>query len=697
MTRPRVAAAALCLAALAGASAAQQPPSYARQVRPFLARYCLECHSGKEAKNDLDLETFKGLMRGGQNGPVVVPGEPDRSRLVLLAEGKDRPKMPPKKARQPKPAEVGVLRAWVAAGAKDDSSSVGVTLPDIRPRVPVAAPVSALAYRPDGKLLAAGGQKAVAFLDPAKGDGTGRLGGLVGRVTGVAFSPDGKRFAVAAGQPGSPGEVRLYAVGTNGLPDAKPLHTLTGHKDAVLDLAFSPDGKLLATAGYDRLVKLWDVAAGKAVRDLKDHSDAVYGVAFSPDGKLLASGAADRAVKVWDAATGGRLLTLSDATDWVYAVAWSPDGKHLAAAGVDRSIRVWQVRPDEARLVHAVFAHEGSVLRLAYAADGRALFSLGEDRAVKAWEAGRMTEKKVYPRQAEAVLALAVRPDQKQIAVGRYDGVLSLLDAETGKVQSTPLPAKPKPPQATKITPSSGQRGKTVRVTVEGKALDDVSELTANQPGVTAKLVAEGRSAGSVQFDVAFPPTTPAGVYPLTVKGPGGASAPVSFTVDLFAAAAEQEPNDSPHTGQRVALPATVVGALGRAGDVDWYRFEAKAGQQVGVQVLTAAVGSKVDPVLTLTDPAGRVVAESTNGVLGHVCEKAGVYALGIGDREYRGGANMHYRLHAGEVPVVTAVFPLGLQRGTEAEIHLEGVYLASPRPVEVKDPAESTSGARRR
>src|SRR5262249_30755152 len=154
-------------------------------------------------------------------------------------------------------------------------------------------------------------------------------------------SRDGARLAVACGGSGQPNEVRLYATSTA----SAPARTLTAaHADVIYDLAFSPDGKRLATAGYDRLVKVWDLTSAAAPPlVLKDHSDAVYGVAFSPDGKLLASAAADRAVKVWDLATGHRLYTLGDPTDWVYAVAFSPDGKHLAAAGADKSIRIWEV------------------------------------------------------------------------------------------------------------------------------------------------------------------------------------------------------------------------------------------------------------------------------------------------------------------------------------------------------------------
>jgi hypothetical protein len=387
------------------------------------------------------------------------------------------------------------------------------------------------------------------------------------------------------------------------------------HDDVIHDLAFSPDGKVLASCSYDRTIKLWDVstAKGKELHVLKDHSDAVHSLAFSPDGKLLASAAADRAVKVWDVATGVRLYTLGESTDWVYAVAWSPDGKHLSAGGVDRSIRVWEVSAHGGKIVHSVFAHEGPVTRLVYSADGKTLYSLGEDRRARAWDTTRLVERRVYDRQPEVVLSLAVRPDGKQLALGRYDGSLVLLDEASGKVQSTPLPGKPQPPG----------------------------------------------------FHRGFP----------TIK--------------------EVEPNDSPRTGQKVALPVTVLGSMGRAGDVDYFRFEARAGQEIGVQALTAAVKSKLEPILVLIDAEGNRLAESSNGLLGCTCPKAGTYSLGIRDRDYRGGASMHYRLHIGEVPVVTSVFPLGVQRGTEREVRLEGVHLGKVRTARVKVPPDAVPGTR--
>jgi WD40 repeat protein len=705
----------LCCASL---SFAQQPPSYAKQVLPFFTRYCAECHNSREEEGGLNLETFKSLMEGGGHGAAIVPGKPDSSRLVRMIEGKLKPFMPPKKARQPKKDEVALVRAWVLSGARDDSTGVKVTLPAIAPKRKLATPVTAVAYEPKGDYLAASGRGEVLLIRASAihdtQDVQSRLGGLRDRVTALTFGNDGKRFAVASSQAGVAHEVRLYtfhpgkytpqiciplkqkdgsvirvmkpAVHENPRFDGEQL--ANRHDDMIQALAFSPDGKILASASYDRLIKLWDVTENKQLRVLKDHSDSIYGIAFSPDGKMLASGAADRAVKVWDVSTGNRLYTLGESTDWVYAVAWSPDGKHLAAVGVDRSIRVWEVDRTGGKVVHSVFAHEGPITRLVYSRDGKVLYSLSEDRIIKSWDTAKMVERRVYAAQAETPLSLAVRPDGKQLAVGRYDGALVLLDEASGKVQGQPLPIKPKPPVLEKITPAYGARGRTIDVKIQGKNVDGAA-LVSTVPGLTATPV----SSGTVKLTL--PAHTAPGNYTLHLKNEAGASAAQTFTVDRFAAVNEVEPNDSPKTGQKVALPVTIVGAIDKAGDLDWYRFEAKAGQEIGVQVLTAAIGSKLDPLLRLVDPTGATVAESITGVLGHRCLSAGIYSLGILDREYRGGAGMYYRLHVGDIPIVTSVFPLGLARGTETDIQVEGVHLGKVRTFRVKAPADAAPGTR--
>jgi hypothetical protein len=598
------------LAALSPPTVADEPtPRYAAHIKPFFARYCLECHNGEEPKGGLNLETYKSLREGGDNGAVVSPGKADASRLLRLIEHKDKPFMPPKKAKQPRAEEIALLRAWIDAGAKADGVA-RLTVPAIEPKSPVAPPVAALTYHPAGRILAAGGRGVVYLFDTASGELRGQMEGLHPRVTALAFAPDGKQLAAASSAMGEAHDVRLYPFDIEKLSPTSNGVVVNAHADVIHDLAFRPDGKMLASCGYDRLIKLWDLQAKKELRVLKDHSDSVYGLAFHPEGKLLASAAADRAVKVWDVESGRRLYTLGEATDWLYAVAWSPDGRHVAAAGVDKSIRVWRADAGGGKIVHSVFAHEAPVLKLAFNKDGKTLFSLGEDRSVKAWDAERMVERKVYQRQPETVLSLAVRPDSQQFALGRYDGVLVLLDAANGKTQVEPLPIKPKPPLN------------------------------------------------------------------------------------------EKEPNNSPRTGQTVPMPATILGALDRAGDVDYYRFEAKAAQEIGARLEPAgkvpmpSVGTR-DVVLQMIDGDGRIVAESTNGLLGYICPKAGWYALGIRDREYRGDAGMKYRLTLGDIPIVTSVFPLGLQRGTEAEIHLEGVNLGRARSVRLKAAADAKPGSR--
>lgn len=298
-----------------------------------------------------------------------------------------------------------------------------------------APPVTALAYRADGKLLAAGARNNVTLLDPATGDAVRTLTGLDGRATGVTFSPSGQ-LAVASGSPGKSGVLRAYA----NADDAKPV-TLTAHKDAIYALTFSPDGKTLATAGYDRLIKLWAVpltAASQPTATLTDHSDAVYALAYSPDGKLLASAGADRAVKLWDTATNQRLYTLPDATDWVYVVAWHPDGKTLYGAGVDRSLRSWAVTAAGGKLTASVFAHEAAVARILVGPKGKTLYTVGEDGAAKSWDGATLREGKSYPAQPDAIPSAALSPDGLQLALGLFNGTVQRVNTATGAVAKSP-------------------------------------------------------------------------------------------------------------------------------------------------------------------------------------------------------------------------------------------------------------------
>ncbi len=552
-------------------------------------------------------------------------------------------------------------------------------------------PVTAVAYQPGGKLLAAGTYREVILIDSAKGEVLGTIAGQTSRVTAVAFNKAGDRLAVASGEPGKSGEIRLYGIKDASAKLEKSL--LAAHKDIIYALVFNPDGTLLASAGYDRLIKLWGPEAEVGPRVLADHSDTIYDLSFHPDGKLLASAAADRAVKVWDIDTGKRLYTLSDPTDWVYTVAWSPDGAHLAAAGIDKSIRVWEATAGGGKLTQAVFAHTQPVTRIVYANDSKTLYSISEGKNVKSWDTTTMKEKFIFPPQEETMLCIALSPDQKQLAIGRFDGALILLDAQNGKTKSQPLPAKPKPPVVQKLTPDGGKRGKTVRIVFEGKDLSDVDSISADDHHLKPTIFAAGRSATRLEADLVIPSDAGAGIVKLSLKSSAGTSAATPFIVDRYPAIAETSSGDSPRIGTKVTLPATLVGSIDKAGNADYFRFEAKQAQQIAVQVLTS--GPKFEPIVELTDTNGKVLAESASGLLGFVCPNAGSYALGIRDKDFRGEPDFAYRISIGDFPLVDGVFPLGVQRGKTTEVKLSGVNLDNKTKIPLTVPADAAIGSK--
>jgi WD40 repeat protein len=408
-------------------------------VDAIFTKHCLDCHAAKDPEGQLVLETFETLMKGGELGAAVNPGNSADSLLVRMIEGRFEKEgkkkiMPPGKREKLSPAEISTLRGWIDSGAQPSSNAPiakVLTVPKIQLTFSPRNPINALAWSAPAGLLAVARYAEVELRSPSTLQVVRALPGHEGNVNALAFSSDGKELYAAAGQPGWAGEVRRWNVS-----DGKLLTVLQGHKDAVYSLALSPDGNTLATGSYDQKIKLWDLQSGKELKTLSGHNGCIYDLSFRPDGKILASASADRTVKLWDPQSGERRETLAQSLKEVFAVAFSPDGKHLFAGGADNRVRVWAISENAAEttnpILHSKFAHEGAILRLVVSADGKNLLSSADDRTVKLWDASELRERLLLEKQTDWPPAAAFLPDSK-VVVGRLDGSMSLYDVGSGK------------------------------------------------------------------------------------------------------------------------------------------------------------------------------------------------------------------------------------------------------------------------
>jgi WD40 repeat protein len=399
--------------------------SYLRDIVPLLRDNCLPCHSSETKQGGLVMDSYESLMKGGKNGAAILPGKSAESRLVLMLRGKIQPQMPFGNVLPP--AQIETIARWIDAGAPgltpgETTAGVAVRIPDIRPRKTVNPLVASLAFSPDGRLLAAGRYREVQLLDPATQRVLATLSGHADVVRSLAFSPAGKLLAAAGGAPAQSGEVIVWSVESR----ERRAH-IRGHSDAVYAVAFSHDSAQLATASYDKLIRLWDAASGKEIATLKDHIDSVFALAFSPDGKRLASGAADRTVKLWDLATGQRLFTLGESQDAVLSLAFHPSGRQLAAGCADKFLRTWQLSDKGGILLHSMAGHEDAILRIAYSPDGKRLVTSSADRTIRVWNAETLEEIQVLGPQPDWVSALTFSPSGRQLAAGRFDGSIAIL------------------------------------------------------------------------------------------------------------------------------------------------------------------------------------------------------------------------------------------------------------------------------
>ena len=537
-----------CLLPICTTSAASRNWLYERDIAPILRTYCAGCHNDADREGEFSVETFASLNKGGDKGATLKPGDPESSLLVKLIEGRSKPSMPPKDEPRVPAAELALLRQWIADGApgpqRDESLLKNLVVPEVATGRGVARPWTAVEYSPDGKILALGTAGRVEFRN-ASGRRIQRvIDGIPGKVNALHFSADGATLVVAAGITGLDGVAELYSVAT-----AQKLVRFEGHRDAVQDAELSPDGRWLATAGYDRSIRLWTVADRSLVWSNSVHNGAVFDLAFDPSGTVLASASADQTVKLWRVRDGVRLDTLNQPQGDLNRVLFTPDGQHVLAVGADRRIHQWRFVSREAPALNPVvtarFAHEAGIVSMVLSRDGRHLVTGAIDRSLKQWRLPELQEVASWSGQSDVAAALAMDGSGDRVLVARMDGSVEA-------------------------------------VGLKGDVATGLAGMGTTKHG-PSKASPAGRSSAP----------SPAGLLRSPIHQ------------------AELEPNDGIRRAQPVAIPSETYGRMGRPGDVDHFAFQARAGEALTLEVQAARDGSAMDSRLEVLTTSGQPVEQA--------------------------------------------------------------------------------------
>lgn len=329
-----------------------RPVEFYSDVFPVLEAKCLACHNVRTKSGQLVLENITALLQGGESGPSLVPGKPDDSLLYRLAARVDEPVMPPLtnpvRAQPLTPRELGILRQWIQEGAAGGSPPPATSI-TWRPLPAHINSVQSLALDGSTRFLAAGRANQVLLYDLTEQR-------EVARLTDPA----------------------LLSLQWNGRPMYGPG---TAHQDLVHALAFSPDGRLLASAGY-REVKLWERLAETRLAEW-DAGAEVSALAVAPDGVWAATGLVDGTIHLWNlsSAQPGPVLTGHSAR--VRAVAFTPDGASLISGGDDKTLRQWQLSDGSAAGVRSTPSETTALL---IAKDGSQFLAAQQDHVLRIWD-----------------------------------------------------------------------------------------------------------------------------------------------------------------------------------------------------------------------------------------------------------------------------------------------------------------------
>ncbi len=487
------------------------PVDFEKEVLPIFTKNCTACHNASAAEGDLVLETPRTILKGGFSGPAVVPGNSGESLLMKAAAHLEEPYMPPAdnsvEAVNLTGDQLGLIKLWIDQGATGEVSGAASIAWQSLPHG--MNPIYAVAMSPDGQIAACSRANQIFIYNLASGALLARLtdpalveSGLYKQqgvahldlVQALAFSPDGDLLAS-----GGYREVKLWR-----RPHGVRRADLPATASAVQAISVSPDGKWAAVGEASGEIKLWDLATLKDPKALAGHTAAVSDLEFLPDGLKLVSASQDKTVRLWNVADGAAVTQLETPAA-VNALAVIADGTQVATGGADNIIRLWSLPAEAGAAIAAVkdiLGHVGPVTALtASASDKGQLISGSGDGTIRIWNLADGKELR-QSNHGAAVTALAVRPDGKQLASAGADNLIKLWNAADGQ----PWAASDKQPiapmkgdaqaqfQVARLTQS--QALATAKLADDKKALADAEAaiISASQK-VTATQSAQAEAA----------------------------------------------------------------------------------------------------------------------------------------------------------------------------------------------------------
>jgi len=421
------------LAFWAGVSVRAEEPSAAAAMR-ILQANCLSCHNAEKQKAGLNLETREALLRGGESGPAWLESKPAESLILkVLAEDAD-PHMPPK--RQLSTAQMEAMSQWVRAGVPWDAAALAQAAAPrevkVEPNPAWHRPVLAVALTGDGNRLAFGRGERIEIRDVSA---TNHLvlvsqAAHADAVRALAWSPDGRQLAS-----GSFREIVLWdgAARTN---LTKVWSVTSGLAGRVNALRFTPHGGALVAADGGWLRTLAP-ATGKELQAWEAHEDAIYDVSMSPDGGLVATAGGDKLAKFWELVSGREVARLEGHSSAVLALSFNPSGSELVTVGLDKQLKAWDSQLRDSFVTIGGRANGLNAVR--WSADGKTvvaaddrggLFRFRNLKRHTGEQSSATAEERGLGTFDSPIQALAANADASRIYAGTADGRLRVVDEE---------------------------------------------------------------------------------------------------------------------------------------------------------------------------------------------------------------------------------------------------------------------------